>query len=90
MRPMTESAHDHELRREQAAFDEQLDDLLRQHAGEFVLFRDLEPADFFPTFQAAYEAALERFGSETFLVSEVVKRPPEPASWSWEAGVLVG
>lgn len=78
-----------ELEREQAAFDSQLEEILKQHEGEFVLFKDGQPIDFFPAYDAAYRAGIDRFGlDQTFLVSDVKRRPPEITSISWQAGVM--
>jgi len=79
------------LQREQDAFDAMLPDLLRGHAGEFVIFKNREPVGFYPSYNDAYTAALDRFGHEAvFLISEVVERIPQPVSLSWNAGVLFG
>ena len=87
---MPESAHDAQVRKEQAAFDKQLDGLLKEHEGEFVLFRNFKPVAFFPSFKAAYDEGIARFGLEAFLIGEITPPSPMPASLSWEAGVLVG
>lgn len=77
------------LRREQQAFDRALDGMLRNHAGEFVVFHDGSPVGFYADYDTAYEDALKRFGlDEVFLVSEVKKRDPEPISLSWQTGVM--
>ncbi|HVT05021.1 MAG TPA: hypothetical protein VHL58_16780 [Thermoanaerobaculia bacterium] len=74
---------------EQGAFDSLLGELLRDHANEFVVFKDGQPAGFFDTYEAAYREALTRYGSDSsFLVSEVLERTPQPTSTSWEAGVM--
>jgi hypothetical protein len=79
------------LQAEQEAFDRHLEEMLREHAGEFVLFRKGEPVEFFSDYQTAYKAALERFGlDQVFLISEVKRRAPEPVSLSWVAGAMFG
>ena len=78
-----------ELHREQSAFDAQLDDMLRTHAGEFVIFKNGAPVGFFSTYDEAYSEALARFGlDEAYLVSEVKRRDPHVTSLAWEAGVM--
>ena len=77
------------LKREQDAFDRKLDDLLRDHAGEFVVLHNGSLAGFYTDYAADYQGALKQFGlDEAFLVSEVKKRDPEPVSLSWQTGVM--
>jgi hypothetical protein len=79
------------LQAEQEAFDRHLEEMLREHAGEFVIFRKGEPIGFFPDYQTAYKSGLEKFGlDQVFLVSEVKRRTPEPVSLSWVAGAMFG
>ncbi len=79
------------LKDEQAAFEAQLDDLLRTHAGKYVLFKNGGPIDFFDDYPSAYKAALQRFGlDQVFLIAPIVKPKPQPVSVSWEAGVMIG
>jgi len=79
------------LEAEQLAFDSKLDELMVEHAGQFVIFKDGKAAGFYPTFADAHKAALEQFGLEgNFLVSEVKKRGPETPSISWTTGVMFG
>jgi hypothetical protein len=78
-----------ELEREQAAFDAQVSEILPEHAGEFVIFKDGKPVGFFATYDEAYSEALARFGvDETYLVSEVKRSEPRVTSLAWEAGVM--
>jgi hypothetical protein len=77
------------IEREQNAFDRQLNDLMREHEGEFVIFKDEAPVAFLPSYEEAYATALDRFGlDQTFFVSEVKRRPPQTTSFAWEAGVM--
>jgi hypothetical protein len=88
---MTTLARFDVLQAEQNAFDEQLDEMLRDHAGEFVLFRDRKPVAFFTDYKSAFEAGLERYGlDQVFLVSEVKRRKEESVSISWDTGVMFG
>ena len=78
-----------QLQREQSAFDAQLPNLIPEHEGEFVIFKDGAPVGFFSTYDEAYAEALARFGlDETYLVSEVKHREPHVTSLAWEAGVM--
>jgi hypothetical protein len=77
------------IEREQSAFDSQLDEMIRSHEGEFVVFKDQKPFAFFPTYEEAYRAGLEQFGiDDVFFVSEVKRRVPQTTSMAWEAGVM--
>lgn len=88
---MSSGTHFSAIQSEQQAFDERLDAMLTDHKGEFVVFHDGEPVGYFPTLEAAYEAALERFGlDEPFLLSRVERIPPTPVSYAWDAGVMFG
>jgi len=78
-----------QIEREQDAFDRKLEEMLAQHDGEFVLFKNEQPVAFFATYDQAYRAGLERFGvDQTFLVSEVKRRESQTTSLAWEAGVM--
>jgi len=80
-----------QLRREQEAFDEQLDQLLLDHEGQYVVFHGGKVVDFFTDHESAYAAALDRFGlDDTFLVAEIRKYPPQSVSVAWDAGVMFG
>ena len=60
---------------EEKAFDLQLESMMRDHDGEFVLFRDEKPVAFFPTYNEAYQAGLDQFGlDDVYIVSEVKRR----------------
>lgn len=77
------------LQAEQEAFDQALPEMLAEHPDQYVVVHDRIPVGFFATYNDAYATALERFGlDETFLISQVVKRTPQPASVAWEAGVM--
>jgi hypothetical protein len=77
------------IEREQQAFDDQLTTMLRDHAGEFVLFNDGQPVSFFKSYEDAYAAGLAQFGvDQPFLVSEVKRRVAQSTSLAWEAGVM--
>jgi hypothetical protein len=77
------------LQREQDAFDASLADMLGEHEGAFVIFKDEHPVAFYDTLDQAYAEALHRFGLESvFLISQVVPRRPASVSLSWDLGVM--
>ncbi len=77
------------IRVEQAAFNSKLAGMMKDHAGQFVLFKAGHPVAFFPTYQDAYRAGLERFGvNEIFLVSEVKRSVPQTPSISFCSGAM--
>lgn len=77
------------IEREQKVFDRELEAMIEDHAGEFVIIHGGKIIDFFPTYDAAYRFALQEFGpEETFLVSEVKHRGVEATSISWDLGVM--
>jgi len=77
------------IQREQEAFDRVLDSMMAEHAGEFVVVHDGAPLGYYPTYAAAYQDAVKRFGpEETFLVSEVKRRGSEIVSISWQSGLM--
>jgi hypothetical protein len=79
------------IEEEQAAFDSQLDELLKTYPGKYVLFKDGKPVEFFDDHESAYNAGLEKFGLDgPFLVAPVEKVSPQPVSVSWDAGVMFG
>ncbi len=50
---------------------------LSSHAEEFVLISDHSDAGFFPTYETAFRAGLQRFGvSRDFLIKQVVEHEP--------------
>jgi hypothetical protein len=78
-----------QLEREQRAFDSQLDEMMRDHDGEFVLFRGERPIDFFATYNEAYQAGLDQFGlDDVYIVSEVKRRDQHATSVTWAAGAM--
>ncbi|MEA2162998.1 MAG: hypothetical protein QOK37_1125 [Thermoanaerobaculia bacterium] len=77
------------LEGEQRAFDSQLEDMMTDHEGEFVLFRKGKPVSFFPTYMEAYQAGLDRFGlDDVYIVSAVKRRDIHATSITWAAGAM--
>lgn len=84
-------ATDRTLAVEQAAFDALLPSLLESHAGQYVLFKDGQPVEFFDGHEAAFNAGLERFGLDAvFLVAPIEPPAPRSVSLAWDAGVMFG
>jgi hypothetical protein len=79
------------IEQEQADFDRLLAGFLEDHTGQTVLFKDGAAVDFFPSYEKAYVAGINRFGpSEIFLVSAIEPPAPRSVSLSWDAGVMFG
>ena len=79
------------LQDEQKDFEQQLPELLKEHRGQFVLFQDGKPVDYFPTNEAAYSAGVQKFGTRaTFLIAPVAQIGPLPISMAWDFGVMFG
>jgi hypothetical protein len=77
-----------QLEFEQAAFDAKLDEMMAEHEGEFILFRG-EPVAYFPAYNDAYQAGLDRYGlDDVFIVSEVKRRDGNATSVAWAFGAM--
>jgi hypothetical protein len=59
------------LEQELATFEAMKPDLLRNHAGKFVLIKGDRLIDTFDTSENAYSEGVQRFGQEPFLVKPV-------------------
>ena len=70
------------LRAEIAAYQQQVEDLQKHHAGKFVIFRDGELQGVFDTFDAAGREAIRLFGDGPYLIRQVgpARVMPLPAS----------
>ena len=83
---MNKPAEYPQLSREQKAFDAQLDEMMRDHEGQFVLFHAEKPVAFFATYNEAYQAGLDQFGLDAvYIVSEVKRRDLHATSITWAA-----
>jgi len=72
-------AHKHKrpLAEELSVYDKHKAEWLSSHAEEFALIGSGETAGFFPTYEAAFEAGLQRFGlGKEFLIKQVVEHEP--------------
>ncbi|HVM93258.1 MAG TPA: hypothetical protein VMT67_10630 [Terriglobales bacterium] len=53
------------------------DEWLRRHRDQYVVVRDSTVLDFFPTFEAAYQAGAGAWGLSTdFLVKQIIEHEP--------------
>jgi hypothetical protein len=78
-----------QLQREQDAFDAALPDLLVEHRGQIVIFKDERPVGFYRSFEEAYAQAIRHFGLDTvFLISKVTVEKPSSSSITWDLAVL--
>jgi hypothetical protein len=75
---------------ERAAFEAQLDELMKTHAGKWVVFHDLKLHGVYDDAGEAYRAGEEAFGEEPFLLTCVERRGSESVSIAWTAGVMFG
>lgn len=65
---------------ERQLYEQCLESLLADgKEGTYVLFKGGKPHGFYPSEQEAYEAGLDQFGLEPFLVDLVMK--PRTSSW---------
>ena len=88
---MTQLTKEQILQREQAAFESALEGMLKDHRGEFVLFKDSAPVAYFPQHEVAFADGLKRFGLEApFLVARVERPQLGSVSLAWDAGVMFG
>lgn len=74
---MSDEERYQELVKERAAFERRLEQLLRDHRDQYVVFNRGEPRGFFPSYAEAYDHALDLFGlDEAFLITQVTDTPP--------------
>ena len=68
------------------SFKEQLGELLKSHAGKFVVFHEGQLNNAFEDRSDALQYARDEFGMGNYIVQEVRKIIPKPASYSLLAG----
>lgn len=66
------------LEKEIAAFERDFPKLLEDFEGKFVVYHGEGRLGSYDTFDAAADAALHSFGSQPFLIRQVVKDAPAP------------
>lgn len=76
------------IENEKKAFNARLADMLKDHGGEYVVFKDGEPAGFFPDASAAYGFAMDKYGPDAgFLIRQVAPARLEVSSLTWHLGL---
>jgi hypothetical protein len=65
-----------ELAPELAYYTQHKEELLRHHAGAFVVVRGSELLGAFTTESEAYEAALKKYGNTPVLIRQVLRDEP--------------
>ena len=61
------------LETDQAFYEKIKPDLLANNmAGQFVLIKDGELVDVYPTYQAAYDAGVAKFGTSQVFIKEIL------------------
>lgn len=77
--------------KERRALNAQLAQLIADgHQGKFILFKDGQVVGYHASVEAAYEAGLQRFGSDAVFLATVVRPAPVDApSLSWQFGVML-
>ena len=64
------------LEEELAFFKEKKDEWLAHYEGKFALVKNHELADTFTTLDEAYQEGIKRFGTEAFLVKQILEKEP--------------
>lgn len=66
------------LREELVFFEEKKAELLKTHHGQFALVKGRALIGIFSTREESYAQGVARFGSDTFLIQQIVEQyPPE-------------
>ena len=79
------------LERELEYFSAHKTELLKTYEGLYVLIKQDEFIGAFSTEKQAYEAGLERFGNQPFLIKQVLRQEAETAHYpALVLGVLHG
>jgi hypothetical protein len=63
--------HSMELERETRIYTAHLDEWRQSHLGEFVLIKDEEVVDFFPSLNDAFSCGTNRFGLDEFFIKQI-------------------
>jgi len=61
------------LEKEIAAFEAQKADLMKNHMGKFVVFKDENLISAYDTFDTAAQEAIKKFGKGPFLIRQVTE-----------------
>jgi hypothetical protein len=65
------------LQKELRVFEQHKQEWLQSHPGDFVVISDVSVAGFYPDYESAFRAGLDRFGVRgSFLVKQVWAEEP--------------
>ena len=76
------------LDRELSFFNAHRQEWLAHYAGMFALVKDDVLSGTYTTFNEAYAAAVEKFGSGPFLIRQILARDPEQSTPALFVGAL--
>lgn len=63
------------LRKEIEFFNDKIDELKKDHSGEWVLIHDQAIIDFFRSFESAAMAAIQKLGEKEYLIRQIDAPP---------------
>ena len=76
------------VKREMQSFRTALPELLKEHAGQWVVFADGTVVGFYEDEDSAYRAAMQEYGpGGGFVIARVVQEQPQPTSFAAVFGV---
>ena len=77
------------IQSEQAAFEQLLPALLKEHTGQYVVVKNAQAVGFHVSFDDAYTAALNTYGVDTiFLIAKIEPARKAATSLAWDCGVM--
>lgn len=77
------------IAKEKQAYEKAREELLKEHKGKYVIFKDEQAQGFYANHMEAYEAGIRKYGLDAvFLVQEVTDRPDPSISLTWQLGLL--
>ena len=65
------------LEKEQKFYEQQKEDFLKNHEGQFVLIKGQKSYGFFTTEKEAFDKGIEIFGVEEMLIKQILKEEPK-------------
>ena len=65
------------LEKEQQYYENQKEELLKHHEGQFALIKDQKIHGFFTTEKEAFDKGVELFGVEEMFIKQVLKEEPK-------------
>lgn len=76
------------LEQETAFYESHKADILRDHAGQFVLIKGDHLIGAFTTAAQAYEASVRRFGNQPVLIRQAIPEDPQANFFALQFGLL--